>query len=250
MIAILACCMVCYPRCHAPVYVSSLVFISEIQYNYCIMEKKRISLNQFRKTFLPMGCFSGEQVRLWKPDFNRDNFARWVASGDILRLRRNLYTLPEFLQIPDSALYFANQIYQPSYVSLHTALHIHGVIPEEVVQFISVSTLKTASFSNAFGSYTYHHISVKYMFGYELKKMEGQIPLVIKIASPEKAIIDLLHLYPEYNTAEDLLNLRLDEDYMESELNLKKMRDYVNQIQSPALTKRVNLLWEAYGLYD
>jgi predicted transcriptional regulator of viral defense system len=87
------------------------------------------------------------------------------------------------------------------------------------------------------------------MFGYELKKTEGQMPFVIKIASPEKAIIDLLHLYPEYSTAEDLLNLRLDEDYMESEIDLKKIRDYVNRIQSPALTKRVNLLWEAYNLH-
>jgi predicted transcriptional regulator of viral defense system len=212
------------------------------------METNRINLQQFRKTFLPMSCFTGEQVRLWKSDFCRDNFARWIATGEILRLRRNLYTFPEYLQIPDSALYFANRIYRPSYVSLHTALHFHGVIPEEVVQFTSVSTLKTASFQNAFGSYTYHHISTNYMFGYELKKAEGQVPFVIQMATPEKAIIDLLHLYPEYSTAEDMLNLRLNEDYMESGIDQIKMLDYEKRIQSPVLTKRVNLLREAYGL--
>lgn len=195
-----------------------------------------------------MICFSGEQVRLWKPDFCRDNFTRWIASGDILRLKRNLYTFPEYLQIPDSALYFANQIYRPSYVSLHTALHFHGIIPEEVVQFTSVSTLKTASFENAFGSYTYHHISVNYMFGYEIKKTEDQVPFVIQMATPEKAIIDLLHLYPEYRTAKDMLNLRLDEDYMENRLDQEKMMDYEKLIHSPTLTKRANLLRKAYGI--
>jgi predicted transcriptional regulator of viral defense system len=212
------------------------------------METNRISLQQFRKTFLPMVCFSGEQVRLWKPDFCRDNFARWIASGNILRLKRNLYTFPEYLQNPDSALYFANQIYRPSYISLHTALHFHGIIPEEVVQFTSVSTLKTGFFQNAFGSYTYHHISANYMFGYELKKTEGQLPLVIQMSTPEKAIIDLLHLYPEYSTVEDMLNLRLNEDYMENGIDRGRMLDYEKRIDSPALTKRLNLLREAYGL--
>jgi len=212
------------------------------------METNRIKLQQFKQTFLPMGCFTGEQVRLWKPDFCRDNFARWISSGEILRLKRNLYTFPEYLQISDSALYFANMIYRPSYVSLFTALHFHGVIPEEVVQFTSVSTLKTAFFSNAFGSYTYHHISSDYMFGYELKKAEGQFPFVISMASPEKAMIDLLHLYPEYNTPEDMLNLRLNENYMSNEIDQEKMQNYVSRIDSPALSKRFNLLREAYGL--
>lgn len=195
-----------------------------------------------------MVCFSGEQLRLWKPDFCRDNLVRWTASGEILRLKRNLFTFPEYLQIPDSALYFANQIYRPSYVSLHTALHFYGIIPEEVVQFTSVSTLKTAFFQNAIGSYTYRQISARFMFGYELKKTEGQVPFVIQMAAPEKAIIDLLHLYPEYNTAEDMLNLRLNEDYMESGIDQKKLLDYVRRINSPALTKRIDLLREVYGL--
>jgi predicted transcriptional regulator of viral defense system len=212
------------------------------------METNRINLQQFRKTFLPMVCYTGEQVRLWKPDFCRDNFARWIDAGEILRLKRNLYTFPEYLQIPDSALYFASQIYRPSYVSLHTALHFYGMIPEEVVQFTSVSTLKTAVFQNAFGSYTYHHVSATYMFGYELKKSEGQVPFVVQMATPEKAIIDLLHLYPEYSSSADMLNLRLDVDYMENELDQNKLLGYEKRIHSPALSKRLTLLREVYDL--
>ncbi len=212
------------------------------------METNRTSFQNFRKTFLPLICFTGEQVRLWKPDFCRDNLTRWIASGDILRLKRNLYTFPDYLQIPDSALYFANLIYRPSTISLHTALHFHGIIPEEVVQFTSVSRLKTAYFQNSFGSYTYHHISSKYMFGYELIRSEGQVPFVIQMATPEKAIIDLLHLYPDYSTTEDMLHLRLDEDYMQDEIDLNRMLEYEMRIQSPALSKRIKQLKEAYDL--
>jgi predicted transcriptional regulator of viral defense system len=86
------------------------------------------------------------------------------------------------------------------------------------------------------------------MFGYELKKTEGQLPLVIQMSTPEKAIIDLLHLYPEYSTVEDMLNLRLNEDYMENGIDRGRMLDYEKRIDSPALTKRLNLLREAYGL--
>jgi predicted transcriptional regulator of viral defense system len=212
------------------------------------METNRINLQQFRKTFLPMGCFSGEQVRLWKPDFCRDNFTRWIAAGEIIRLKRNLYTFPEYLKIPDSALYFANQIYRPSYISLQTTLHFYGIIPEEVVQFTSVSTLKTAFFQNSFGAYSYRHVSDNYMFGYELKKTDAQVPFVIRMATPEKAIIDLLHLYPEYSTVEDMLNLRFNEDFMENDFNQAKMLDYEKRIHSPALTRRINILREAYDL--
>ncbi len=212
------------------------------------METNRVRLNQFKKTFMPMVCFTGEQVRIWKPDFCRDNFARWIASGEILRLKQNLYSFPEYLQVPDSALFLANQIYRPSYVSLHTALHFHGIIPEEVVQFTSVSTLKTAFFKNAFGSYSYRHISSRYMFGYDLMRTERQEPFVIRIASPEKALIDLVHLYPEYRTAQDMMDLRLDEDFMRNRIDQNKLSDHIKRIDSPALTKRVELLMEVYGI--
>ena len=227
---------------------SQVALVSDMQYNYCVMEKNRISLNKFRKAFLPMICFSGEQVRLWRPDFGRDNFARWIASGEILRLRQNLYTFPEYLNDPDSALYFANQIYQPSYISLHTALHFYGLIPEEVVQFTSVSTLKTAFFQNDFGTYSYRHVSDKYMFGYELMRTEGKMPFVVKIATPEKAVIDLLHLYPEYKTADDMAELRLDEEHLDGGIDQDKLMDHVRRIGSPALAKRVDLFREVYGL--
>ncbi len=73
------------------------------------------------------------------------------------------------------------------------------------------------------------------------------MPFVIRMASPEKALIDLLHLYPEYKTVKDMVDLRLDEDYMKSGMEQGKLLDYVTRIHSPTLSKRVDLLREVYG---
>jgi len=47
------------------------------------------------------------------------------------------------------------------------------------------------------------------MFAYKLVEAPGN--LSIKIATPEKALLDLLYLYPFYNTEQEMLLLRLDE---------------------------------------
>jgi len=41
----------------------------------------------------------------------------------------------------------------------------------------------------------------------------------ILFAFPEKALLDLLYLYPFYNTEAEIENLRLDNDYLANDLN-------------------------------
>ena len=40
-----------------------------------------------------------------------------------------------------------------------------GVVPESVVQFTSVTSLKTASFKNDFGEFSYRSVKPQLMFG-------------------------------------------------------------------------------------
>lgn len=111
-----------------------------------------------------------------------------------------------------------NRIYRPSYVSLHTALAFYGIIPEAVVQITSVTTMKTASFNNDFGEYSYKSVKENLMFGYDLKPISDE--RTFQLASPEKALLDLLYLYPFYNTMDELEELRLDEDLLHDDLDL------------------------------
>ena len=193
-----------------------------------------------------LACFNVHQVYAWKPGFDRNNFVRWTKQGLLIRLRQGYYTFPEYKGNSDFVLYFANRIYRPSYVSLHTAMAFYGMIPEAVIQVTSVTSLKTASFRNDVGEYVYKSIQKELMFGYDLKPLaEGR---TLQLACPEKALIDLLYLYPFYNTRQALEDLRLDEDFSQSDLDQSKLEEYTLRFNNKALDKRIQLLITTYNL--
>ncbi|MBE0680084.1 MAG: hypothetical protein IH592_15090 [Bacteroidales bacterium] len=201
---------------------------------------------EFRNRFLPLACFTTNQVYASYPEFNRNNLGHWVRQGYLIRLRQGYYAFPEYKESTDFTLYFANAIYKPSYISLQTALSFYGIIPESVPEITSVTTLKTITFSNDFGEYSYKNIRPELMFGYDLRDMEGGRRIMF--ATPEKAIIDLLYLYPFYNTERDLEDLRLDESYMEDDFNAKRLTEFSDRIGSKALSKRIDMLRKVHNL--
>lgn len=200
----------------------------------------------FRERLFPMGCFNINQVLLWEKGFDRNNLTRWCRKGLLVRLRNEYYAFPEFRQVPDSARYVANRIYTPSYISLHSALAFYGIIPEEVVQITSVTTLKTTRFENDFGTFHYHNVKTSLYFGFDIKSMHDGRGVLF--ATPEKALLDLLYLNPFYKTEQDMEDLRLDEYYMQSEFNRNRMDDYLSRIGSKALNTRISMLSNVYGI--
>ncbi len=201
---------------------------------------------EFRNKMFDLACFSINQVYAWQPEFDRNNFTRWTKNGLLVRLRQGYYTFPEYKSKADFSLYFANRIYSPSYISLHSALAFYGLIPEAVIQITSVTSLKTANFSNDFGEFSYKSVRDELIFGYDLKPIaDGR---TLQLAKPEKALLDLLYLYPFYNTEQEMLELRLDEDFLQDDLDLKLLREYALRFQNKALEKRVKLLINTYNI--
>lgn len=201
---------------------------------------------EFHDRWQKYGCFSIRQVYAWKPGFNRLNITQWVKKGYLVKLRKEWYAFREFLKVPDSPQYVANRIYRPSYISLHTALSHYGMIPEAVMAITSVSSLKTRKIENDFGMYTYQSVKPRMMFGYEPKLMaDGR---AIFFATPEKALLDLLYLYPFYRTEVDMLELRLDDDFMQEDFDKDTFLSYASEVNSPALDRRIETLLTAYGL--
>ena len=201
---------------------------------------------EFRRKMFDLACFNINQVYAWQPDFNRNNLVRWTNRGLIIRLKQGYYTFPEYKGKADYPFYFANRIYRPSYISLHTALSFYGMIPEAVVQITSVTSLKTASFSNAFGEYSYQSEKKELMFGYDLRPMEDGRTLMF--AQPEKALLDLLYLYPFYDSTQELEELRLDESYLNEDLSRDILQEYTSRFENKALEQRVQRLIITYGL--
>ena len=199
----------------------------------------------FRKEFFETGVVSVHQVRAWHPDFDKNNLTRWTKRRLLIKLRQGFYAFPEYLNSRGFAFYVSGRIYKPSYISLHTALAFYGMIPEAVVQITAVSSLKTEEFVNDFGTYSYKKMREDLIFGYELMKFGER---TIQFATPEKALLDLLYLYPFYNTPDEMKELRLDEDYMQDELNRERLTEYAARFNSKALDRRVKLMMTTYGL--
>ena len=201
---------------------------------------------EFKDKMFDLACFNINQIFAWQPDFDRNNITRWIKKKYIIRLRQGYYTFPEYKNKPDYPIYFVNRIYKPSYISLHSALSFYGIIPESVVQITSVTSLKTDFFANEFGEYSYKTVKENLMFGYDLKPMADN--RTIQFALPEKALLDLLYLYPFYNNEQEIEELRLDEDYLHNDLNKELFMEFASKFRSKALDRRVKLLFKTYDL--
>ncbi|MCF7814761.1 MAG: hypothetical protein K9N40_09805 [Candidatus Cloacimonetes bacterium] len=198
----------------------------------------------FKEEFFDLACFNLNQIYAWQPDFDRKNLTRWLKKGYILRLKQAYYTFSEYLSKPDFELYFANKMYSPSYISLQSALAFYGMIPESVVQITSVSSRKTSSFINQMGEFSYKTIKADFFFGYKLKSISDD--KTVKIATPEKALLDLFYLYPFYNSEQEILNLRIDEDFLKNDFNYGLLEEYRQKMNILALDDRLNKFREAY----
>ena len=194
----------------------------------------------FREQWHTVGCFNIYQIRAWKPDFDRNNLFRWVKKGYLSKLRQDWYAFSDLKGSPETARYVAQRIYTPSYISLHTALSFYGIIPEAVTSITCVTSNRPATYSNDFGEFSYQTVKPALFFGY--KPMILSLHGSYLLAFPEKAILDLLYLYPQYNTKEALQELRLDEWWMQEELNRERLLAFSEQSGVKALQTRVKLL--------
>jgi len=102
----------------------------------------------------------------------------------------------------------ANLLKPASYVSLQSALSHHGCIPEHVPSVTSVTTGRPETRHTPIGTFIFRHLHKRLFFGYQSVTMPdgGNVFL----ATPEKALLDLIHLTPLGNTTAFLEELRLE----------------------------------------
>jgi len=205
-----------------------------------------MNFHEFRLAWFDSVCFNTNQVYAWQPGFDKNNLGRWVKKGWLIKLCNGYHSFPEYQGKPDFSLFVANRIYRPSYISLHTALSFYGLIPELVVQITSVTSLKTATFTNSFGSFSYQTVKSDFFFGYESKPLtDGRFWM---LAKPEKALVDLLYLYPFYKTPDDFRDLRLDGELMQELIHSDLLYEFARRFNNQTLVHRIDLLLTTYNL--
>lgn len=205
-----------------------------------------IGFLEFKDCFAGLDCFSLNQIRNIYPDIQQKNILEWCRQGMMEQLGNGWYSFPECTKYVDVVRRIANVLYAPSYVSLHHTLCFYEMIPEAVINITSVTMQKTRTFDNRFGRFVYQSVKPSFYFGYEL--LIGRNGKSFFMATPEKALLDLLYLYPFYKTEQDMIDLRLDEDFMEDEFNMERFDGYVERVGDAALKERAATLKKAYGL--
>jgi predicted transcriptional regulator of viral defense system len=186
---------------------------------------------EFLQFFEQKPIFSTNDVERVYPNFDRKNLVRWQKKGYILKLRSNWYALPNLIKNEFDQFLLGNSIYCPSYISLESAFAYYQFIPEGVFTTISISTRKTAFFSNEIGHFRYFNLKPSLFFGFHF-------PENIKMAEPEKAILDYLYLHHEAKTVEDFEGLRWNRAEILAKIDLLKMENYARIFDSAALNSR------------
>ncbi len=159
--------------------------------------------------------------------------ADWVRAGKVIQLQRGLYTLasPYLLEPPHSYL-IANHLARGSYVSLHAALSHYDLIPEHVAVLTSVTTGRPGTWQNPYGRFTFQHIQPALFFGFAYRQVTQT--QWAYLATPEKALLDLIYLTPDADSEGYIRALRLQNL---DQLDVDRLADYVERVGKPKLKR-------------
>ena len=208
---------------------------------------------EFQAKLRSFRVFSVGDVVKQFPKMNLMNLVRWQEKEYILKLRNRWYAFNDAESHENIEWLAANLIYNPSYISLHTALSWYNLIPEMIGSTTSVTTRKTNKFSNPLGNFDYHRIKPElFGFGYLLEDMdaykgERNSSRKIMVATPQKAILDFFYINSYYNTEKDIEDLRLNETELAKIIN-QEFYQYLEKYESRALESRIRLMTKTYGL--
>lgn len=193
---------------------------------------------QFRHYFEAYPLISLVEIKKRFPDFDRRRLVEWQQKGYIEKIRQGFYRFKN-QSINEKDLYlYANKIYEPSYISLESALAYYQLIPEAVFRITSISTRNTTQFKANCCAFTYKHVKPNLFFGFRLVPHNG---FNLRIACLEKAILDYLYLHPELKTIADFEGLRWNKEVLKS-LDFQQFSNYLQVFNSKQLSKRVQLL--------
>ena len=195
---------------------------------------------EFQKAFKDFTVFSLADIRQVEPGFHLRRLNEWQKKDYIRKIVKGHYTFsgPD---IDEKALFeIANRIYSPSYVSLEMALSYYGLIPESVYGITSASTRKTSRFVTPVGEFIYRTIRPKLYFGFEFLNNNGKL---YKLASPEKALLDLFYIKPELRDKAGFDGMRVNRKVFRKLMDRNKINSYLGAYAQKSLKKRMDDFW-------
>jgi predicted transcriptional regulator of viral defense system len=181
----------------------------------------------FSSALLRVVGFSAGQAHL--------QIVRWVNAGKLIQVRRGLYALNQpFRRIDPHPFLVANRIRKASYVSLQSALAYYGMIPEHVPVVTSITTGRPEELQTGLGAFSYRHVRKPLFAGFRsVEVAPGQRAF---LATPEKALLDLVYLSPGGGSVAFIDELRLQGT---ATLSSTALTAAVRQFHSPRIERVV-----------
>ena len=190
---------------------------------------------EFRKALKSFTVFSYPDILKVNPSFDRRRLVEWQQQEHIRKIRNGYYTFTD-TEINEAILFhLSNNIYKPSYISLELALSYHNLIPEAVYLITAITTRKTASFETPTGNFSYRNIKEVLYFGYDLAQMGDH---TIRMANPEKTILDILYLN-KIGEISEIEGLRINRQVAKDLMDISRLKNYLTLFQSRIMEKRV-----------
>lgn len=191
--------------------------------------------DEFAKQTRPLGVFDTSLVLPFyaSPQQAQRQLSDWVRAGKLMQLRRGVYAFPPPYDGEQPVRYVvANRLVRPSYVSLQSALAHYGLIPEHVASVTSVTTARPNTLSNQFGRFLYRHIKTALFCGFRYERISRTQSAFV--ATPEKALLDLIYLTPNGDDEIYISELRLQNL---DGLNGDRLRQLVEEAELPKLSR-------------
>jgi len=176
--------------------------------------------------------------------YTRKRISKLVDDGWLTRIKRGLYVISDLstrgtLSISHQAV--VNFLVKDAYISFQSALQFHGIYNQLLSSINAISLDRHKSTS--VGSYTFNFIYTqkKYFYGWEFYEIDGQ---EIKIASIEKALIDLIQFHRSSYSTDIVLEKLFDN---QDEIDLDRLFQYL--LKSNLTTRRIfGFLLDCAGL--
>lgn len=183
--------------------------------------------------------FTRADIRIKKLPVFDYQISLWRSKGEIEQLKRGLYLFTNRRsELTREEVAFL--LYEPSYISLESALSGYGLIPEMVPTITAVTTRPTRNFSNGFGKFIFRTVSPKLFFGYEVKSKKCGKYLY---AHPEKALLDYFYLNQRtIRTKEDIEGIRFNYEEIKNIINKKRLKEYLTVYNSKRVENIINTL--------
>lgn len=149
----------------------------------------------------------------------RENLARWVKKGHVIRLKKGIYMTRHFYERHQNQAAFrpaVSAIITPqSYVSSEYMLQRAGIMTEVTYPITAVTIKNTSQVENALGTFSYRHIKSTLYTGFSQETFLG---VIFNQGTIAKALFDYFYFRPlprslrthKINLAEEL-RLNLDE---------------------------------------